>query len=150
VFLNRRAAARYRGPGINYIWPSSYKKKNLPGRCLTNVESHWSRKMTSLLLFKIRYCPLIYLFIYSFIHSFILSFFFSFFLSFINGSTAIGPGLFFSFVIFFTQTVGRLGRRNSPSQGRYLHTEQHKHRINVRRHPCLEWDSNSRSQRPSE
>jgi hypothetical protein len=32
----------------------------------------------------------------------------------------------------------------SPSQGRYLHTGQHKHRINAHRHPCLEWDSNPR------
>jgi FAD synthase len=28
--------------------------------------------------------------------------------------------------LFFTQTVGLLGRVISPSQGRYLHTEQHK------------------------
>jgi hypothetical protein len=34
----------------------------------------------------------------------------------------------------------------SPSQGRYLSTEQHKHRINAHRHPCLEWDSNPRPQ----
>jgi hypothetical protein len=43
----------------------------------------------------------------------------------------LGPGLFFSFVIIFTQTVGLLGRVISPSQGRYLHTGQHKHRINA-------------------
>jgi hypothetical protein len=41
------------------------------------------------------------------------------------------PGLFSSFVIFFTQTVGLLGWVISPSQGRYLHTGWHKHRINV-------------------
>jgi hypothetical protein len=35
----------------------------------------------------------------------------------------------------------------SPSQGRYLHTGQHKHRINAHGHPCFEWDSNPRSQR---
>jgi hypothetical protein len=34
----------------------------------------------------------------------------------------------------------------SPSQDRYLHTEQHKHRINAHRNPCLKWDSNLRSQ----
>jgi hypothetical protein len=35
-------------------------------------------------------------------------------------------------------TDGRiLGRGISPSQGRYLHTEQHKHRINVKIHPWL-------------
>jgi hypothetical protein len=34
----------------------------------------------------------------------------------------------------------------SPSQGRYLQTEQHKHRINTHKHSCLEWVSNPRSQ----
>jgi hypothetical protein len=38
-------------------------------------------------------------------------------------SPLMGPGLFSSSVIFFTQTVGLLGRVVSPSQGRYLHTE---------------------------
>jgi hypothetical protein len=33
--------------------------------------------------------------------------------------------------LFFTQSVGPLGRGISPSQGRYLHTGQHKHRINA-------------------
>jgi hypothetical protein len=55
--------------------------------------------------------------------------------SFINGSTALlsGPGVFFSFVIFFTQSVGLLGRVISPSQGLYLHTaqRQHKHMSSV-------------------
>jgi hypothetical protein len=69
----------------------------------------------------------------------------------IYGSTALlGLDRFFSFVIFFTQTVGLLGRGISPSQGRYLDTEQHKHRINEHSHPCLEWDSNPRSQCSSE
>jgi hypothetical protein len=45
----------------------------------------------------------------------------------------LGPDLFFSFVIFFTQMVGLHGRGISPSQGRYLHTGQHKHRINAHR-----------------
>jgi hypothetical protein len=41
-------------------------------------------------------------------------------------------------VYTFTHTVylSICGRGISPSQGRYLHTEQHKHR-----HPYLEWDS---------
>jgi hypothetical protein len=39
------------------------------------------------------------------------------------------------------QSVGLLGRGISPSQGRYLAQTQNKHR-----HPCLEWDSNPRSQ----
>jgi hypothetical protein len=47
-------------------------------------------------------------------------------------SLLLGPDLFFSFVIFFfTQTVGLLGRGIRLSQGRYLHTGQHKHGINA-------------------
>jgi hypothetical protein len=45
---------------------------------------------------------------------------------------------FFSFLIY-TKSVGLLGRGITPSQGRYLRTEQHKYRINTHRHPCLEW-----------
>jgi hypothetical protein len=37
---------------------------------------------------------------------------------------------FFSFLIH-TQSVGLLGRGMSPSQGRYLRIEQHKHRKNT-------------------
>jgi hypothetical protein len=49
----------------------------------------------------------------------------------ISASTAlVDLGRFFSFLIY-TQLVGLLGRGISPSQGRYLHTEQHKHRINA-------------------
>jgi hypothetical protein len=55
--------------------------------------------------------------IFHFIHSFIHQWLYS---------PLLGPGLFFSFVIFFTQTVGLLGRVISTSQGRYLHTGQHK------------------------
>jgi hypothetical protein len=40
-------------------------------------------------------------------------------------SPLLGTGLFRSFVIFFTQTVGLLGRWINPSQGRYLHTDIH-------------------------
>jgi hypothetical protein len=54
-------------------------------------------------------------------------------------------GRFFSLLIY-TQSVGLLGRGISPSQGLCLHTEQHKHRINTHRYPCLEWDSNPRYQ----
>jgi hypothetical protein len=39
-------------------------------------------------------------------------------------------GRFFSLLIY-TQSVGPLGRGISPSQGCYLHTEEHKHRINA-------------------
>jgi hypothetical protein len=48
------------------------------------------------------------------------------------------------------QSVGLLWRGISSSQGRYLHTEQHKQRIKAHRHPCLEWDWKPRSQRSSE
>jgi hypothetical protein len=51
----------------------------------------------------------------------------------------------FQFLDLFTQSVSLLRLEISPSQGRYLHTGQHKHRINAHRHPCLEWDSNPRS-----
>jgi hypothetical protein len=43
----------------------------------------------------------------------------------------MGPGLFFIYVIFFTQSVGLLGEGISPSQGRWLHTGQRKHRLNA-------------------
>jgi hypothetical protein len=60
-------------------------------------------------------------------------------------SPLLVPGLFFSFVIIFTKSVGLLGRVISPSQGRYLHTGQHKHRIHAYRHLCLQWESYPRS-----
>jgi hypothetical protein len=50
-------------------------------------------------------------------------------------------GRYFSFLIC-TQLVCLLGQGISKSQGRCLHTEQHKHRTEARRHPCLKWDSN--------
>jgi hypothetical protein len=41
-------------------------------------------------------------------------------------------GRFFSFLILYSYTANRtLGRRISPSQGCYLHTGHHKHRINA-------------------
>jgi hypothetical protein len=46
-------------------------------------------------------------------------------------SPLLGLSLFVSSVIFLTQTVGFLRRVISPSQGRYLHTGRHKHRINA-------------------
>jgi hypothetical protein len=49
----------------------------------------------------------------------------------IYGSTVlVGLGRFFSFLIY-TQPVRLLGWGISPSQGSYLHTEQHKNRINT-------------------
>jgi hypothetical protein len=53
--------------------------------------------------------------------------------SFINGSTSLCWVLASSSgsLSFFAQTVGLLGRGISLSQGRYLHTEQHKFRINA-------------------
>jgi hypothetical protein len=53
--------------------------------------------------------------------------------------------IFFSFIIY-AQSVGLLGRGISHSQDLHLHTEQHKHKINLDPYPCLEWDSNPRSQ----
>jgi hypothetical protein len=65
----------------------------------------------------------------------------------IYGSTALCWTLAaFSVSWSFTQSVGLFGREIIPSQGRYLHTEQHKRRINTHIHPCLKRDSNQRSQ----
>jgi hypothetical protein len=72
---------------------------------------------------------------------------------FIFDTTIISPSLspydcaarFFSLLILYT--VGRtLWTGNQPVQGRYLHTEQHKHRTNTHRHRCLEWNPNPRPQ----
>jgi hypothetical protein len=46
---------------------------------------------------------------------------------------------------FLRQSVGLLGWVMSPSHGRYITQTQNKHRD-----PCLEWDSNTRSQLSSE
>jgi hypothetical protein len=54
--------------------------------------------------------------LYSFIHHWLYS-------------PLLGRDLFFSFVIVFTQQSGLLRWEISPSQGRYLHTGQHKHKI---------------------
>jgi hypothetical protein len=70
-------------------------------------------------------------------------------------SPLLGPGLFFSFLIC-TQRVGLPERGISPSQSRYLHTGQNKHKIrrsthnHTHTHPWLEWYSNPWSQRSSE
>jgi hypothetical protein len=56
-----------------------------------------------------------------------------------------GPWPLFSLLILYS--AGRTPWTGiCPSQGRYLHTEQHKHRINAHRHACFKWDSNPRSQ----
>jgi hypothetical protein len=52
---------------------------------------------------------------------------------------------FFSFLIFYA--VGRTPwAGDQPIAVPYLHIEQHELGINARRHPCLEWNSNTRSQ----
>jgi hypothetical protein len=75
--------------------------------------------------------------------------------SFIHSSMALQPFVrpwpLLQFRNHFLQSVGLLGRVISPSQGRYLHTGQHKLRKKrTHRHPYFEWDSNSRSQLSSE
>jgi hypothetical protein len=60
-------------------------------------------------------------------------------------SPLLDPGLFFIIVIFFTQTAGLLGQVISPS-----HTTTQTQNKRTQKHPCLEWDSNPRSQRSSE
>jgi hypothetical protein len=62
-------------------------------------------------------------------------------------SPLLSPGLFFSCVIFFAQTVGFLGREISLSQGRCLHTGQHKQ--NKRTHTDIYASSGIRAYDPS-
>jgi hypothetical protein len=52
----------------------------------------------------------------------------------------LGPWPLFSVSWSYTQSVGLLGRGISPSRGRFLYTEQHKHRLNIKyRHLALSW-----------
>jgi hypothetical protein len=61
-------------------------------------------------------------------------------------SPLLDLGCLFSFVIY-TQSVGLLGQGMSPSLGRYLHTEQHKHRINT--HTDIHASGGIRTHNPS-
>jgi hypothetical protein len=62
----------------------------------------------------------------------------------------LGLGRFFSFLILYT--VGRTPWTGDQSAGRPVttHRTQTQNKRTHYRHPCLEWDSNPRSQRPSE
>jgi hypothetical protein len=62
-------------------------------------------------------------------------------------SPLFDPGLFFSSVMFFTQTAGLLGRVISLSQGRYPHTGQYKHIKNA--HTDIHALNGIRTQYPS-
>jgi hypothetical protein len=89
----------------------------------------------------------------NFLDSILTYFRYSFIPSFIHQwlySSLLGPGHFFSFVFSFTQTVGFLGLGISPTQGRYLNRTTQTQNKRTQRHPCLELDSNSQYQRPSE
>jgi hypothetical protein len=67
------------------------------------------------------------------------------------GSTALCWALAAFSVSSSFYTVGRTPWTGDlPSQGRYLHTGQHRQRINADKYPCLKWDSNPRSQCLSE
>jgi hypothetical protein len=83
--------------------------------------------------------------IYKSVFFYIISLYLSLYLSIYRYTVLVGFGQFFSFLIY-THSVGLLGQVTSQSHGRYLRTEQHKHRIDADRHPYLKWDSNSRSQ----
>jgi hypothetical protein len=63
----------------------------------------------------------------------------SFIHSFIHCSRALSWSLVSSFVIFFTLTVGLLRLVTRPSQGRYIHTGQHKHGINAHTRISITW-----------
>jgi hypothetical protein len=57
--------------------------------------------------------------------------------------------LIFFYLWIYIQLVGLLERVIGPSQGLYLNTGQHKHRIKAHthtKHPCPKWDSNPRSE----
>jgi hypothetical protein len=76
---------------------------------------------------------------YRFLISPISPILFDLIISFHSSSMALQPffgswPLFFSYVILFTQTVRLFRQVISQSQGRYLHTGQHKHRINAHTH----------------
>jgi hypothetical protein len=61
-----------------------------------------------------------------------------------------GPRPLLQFRNHFSQSVGLLGRVISPSQGRYLYTGQHKHRINAYIHtPNIHALSGIRTHDPS-
>jgi hypothetical protein len=66
--------------------------------------------------------------------------------------TLIRVSRFYFILLIISQSVGLLGRVTGPSQGHYLNTGQHKHRKTHThtKHPCLEWNSNTRSRLPSE
>jgi hypothetical protein len=85
------------------------------------------------------------------------NFFFFFFLPrlsglSIRGSTALCWTLAaFSVYESYTHSVGHLGRGISPTQGRYVHTEQHKHRLtHTDIHSLREFRTYDRSVRASE
>jgi hypothetical protein len=79
-------------------------------------------------------------------------FYIRYFFFLLNGSTAlVGPGRFFSFLIY-SQSVRLLGRVISSTKGLYLNTRQHKDRkthIHTK-HTWPTWNSNPPSQRPNE
>jgi hypothetical protein len=64
----------------------------------------------------------------------------------------LGPALFFSFVHFFTKTVGGTPWTSDQPIARPLSTHRMTQIQNKRihRYSCLEWDSNPPSQRSSE
>jgi hypothetical protein len=76
---------------------------------------------------------------------------------FIGTTAPVGPGLppwncpfHFGFFLNHIQSVGRLGRVISSSQGLYLFTNTEKHTYTNTKHSCPEWDSKPRSRLPSE
>jgi hypothetical protein len=60
----------------------------------------------------------------------------------------LGLGQIFSFLILYT--IGRTPWTGDQPVARPLPTHMATNRINAHRHPCVEWDSNSRSQRSSD
>jgi hypothetical protein len=108
---------------FNGLYGVIYRNTEIYNHCYKNLKS-W--RATRLILFQqpLRYSAevLIHLFIHQMLYG-----------------PLLGPGLFFSSVIFFTWTTGLLGRVISLSQERYLHIGQHKHRINDHTQTSMFW-----------
>jgi hypothetical protein len=62
----------------------------------------------------------------------------------------LGRLTYWRFLELFRHMVGLLGRVISPSQGLYLPTQDNTTQKDADKHPCLERDSNPRSQQPTD
>jgi hypothetical protein len=101
------------------LLPEDWRKQSRLSMCSSELQIVWNSETVTVT------CSHGSVRIHLFIHSFIRLFIHKWLCSLL-----FGPGLFFSFVVFLTQTAELLGRVISSSQDLYLHTGQYKHRIN--------------------